>query len=143
MENFSPISASIGGFLIGVSALLLLLFNGRVAGISGIVAGATTGSYQDSGWRWCFIVGIVVAPILYQIAYGETVVIETTASMPILIIGGLLVGYGTRLGSGCTSGHGVCGLSRLSFRSFVAVLTFMGTAVGTVAVVRLLTGGLM
>jgi uncharacterized protein len=135
MENFTPYSALIGGALIGLAAALLLLFNGRVAGVSGIASGILPPWRDDIGWRLCFLVGLVIAPMLYKLS-GGVVNIQIKASMPVMTLAGLLVGYGTSLGSGCTSGHGVCGLARLSARSAVATLIFMLTAAITVYVVR-------
>ena len=126
--NFSPYSALAGGLLIGLGAALMLLLNGRVAGISGI-AGSLLQRPRggDFGWRIAFLAGIVAAPLLYSLVALLPEGRIDTGWGP-LILSGLLVGYGTRLGSGCSSGHGVCGLSRLSGRSLVATLTFMGAA---------------
>jgi uncharacterized membrane protein YedE/YeeE len=135
MENFTPYSALIGGVLIGLAVTLLLLFNGRIAGISGIAKGILPPWQEDIGWRLCFLTGLVFAPVLYQLFGGE-VNIQIKAPLPIMVLAGLLVGYGTSLGSGCTSGHGICGLSRLSIRSAAATITFMFTAGITVYVVK-------
>ena len=135
MAAFYWITPLIGGIAIGLSATILLAFNGRIAGISGIVNGAIAFSKQEV-WRWIFILGMLLGGILYEniLATQPT---PTAAFTPwAMIIGGFLVGFGTRMGSGCTSGHGVCGLGRLSMRSLVAVLTFMITAILTVFVVR-------
>lgn len=131
MENFTPYSALIGGMLIGLAAALLLLFNGRVAGISGIASGILPPWREDTGWRVCFLAGLIVAPILFQL-FGGQVTLKINASLPVLAVAGLLVGYGTSLGRGCTSGHGICGLARFSIRSAAATLTFMLTAAITV-----------
>lgn len=135
MAEFNGLVALVGGVLIGISATLLLTFNGRIAGISGIVNGAI--SFKPSEiWRWCFIFGMVVGGGVYEYALAPQ---STPLSMPVpgaMMLGGFLVGFGTRLGSGCTSGHGVCGLGRLSLRSLVAVVTFLVTAMVTVFVVR-------
>lgn len=135
MANFSPIAALMGGLLIGLSATLLLLFNGRIAGISGIVNGAV-GFSGDRRWQLMFIIGLLIGGLLYSnvIASQPTPVSELAPVS--MIVGGLLVGFGTRLGNGCTSGHGVCGLGRLSFRSLVAVLTFLTAGFITVFVTR-------
>ena len=125
MENFSPVSALTGGALIGLAASLLLLFNGRIAGISGILAGSLFLRRQERLWRLLFLVGMVVGASVYQYVGGDLSGIRTGYPLPLLIIGGLLVGFGTRLGSGCTSGHGICGLARHSRRSIVATLIFM------------------
>lgn len=135
MENFTPYSALTGGVLIGLAVALLLLFNGRVAGISGIASGILPPWRDDIGWRLCFLAGLVIAPLLYKLLGGQ-VNIQIKASWPVMALAGLLVGYGTSLGRGCTSGHGVCGLSKLSARSAVATLTFMFTAAITVYLVR-------
>ena len=135
MAAFHWITPLIGGILIGLSATILLAFNGRIAGISGIVNGAIAFSKQEV-WRWIFILGMLLGGILYEYAIA-TQPTPTAAFTPgAMIIGGFLVGFGTRMASGCTSGHGVCGLGRLSMRSLVAVLTFMITAILTVFVVR-------
>ena len=140
MEHFTPISAAIGGTLIGVSASLLWIGLGRIAGISGILGNLPTARSADLDWRIAFLIGLIVAPVLYRQLGGSVPPIEIDAAWPIVIAGGLLVGFGTRLGSGCTSGHGVCGLARLSPRSIMATALFMGTAVVTTFVVRHLIG---
>lgn len=129
----------LGGILIGLSATLLLLFNGRIAGISGILNGLIQNSRSsDSWWRISFLFGLMGAGALMMHLLGR----ETTsaASWPMLVIGGVLVGFGTRMGNGCTSGHGVCGLGRLSKRSFLAVIMFMLTAFITVFITRHIFG---
>lgn len=141
MENFTPVSASLGGALIGLSAVMLMAFNGRIAGISGVFSGAAFAKPGDRSWRIFFVIGLVAAPLVYTLASGIQPAFEMSATWPVIIAGGLLVGFGTRLGSGCTSGHGVCGLSRLSPRSFVAVGLFMAAGMATVAGVRALVGG--
>lgn len=131
LVQFTPFVSFLGGALIGCAAWILILFCGRIAGISGIIGGALSAGTQDRGWRLAFLIGIVVSPLVYTLVYPLPA-IEISASWPVLIIAGLLVGIGTRYGSGCTSGHGVCGLSRLSPRSLVATLTFMAVAFITV-----------
>ncbi len=133
--NFTPLSALIGGLIIGTSAALFVLFNGRIAGISGTVAGLLKPKRHDFGWRLAFIGGILIAPILYRLIspLPESHIESGTG---LLILAGVLVGVGTRYGSGCTSGHGVCGLSRFSPRSLVATLAFMFTGFATVFIVR-------
>lgn len=134
--HFTPLSALIGGALIGLAAALLLMLNGRIAGISGIVGGLLEQRKpKDAGWRIAFVLGLIAAPLLYQafVALPEN---NIEASHATLVVAGLLVGVGSRFGSGCTSGHGVCGISRLSPRSIVATLTFMATGFITVYVVR-------
>ena len=133
--HFTPWTSLVGGLLIGVSATLLLFFNGKIAGISGIVGGLFRPFNGDIGWRLAFIVGMVCTPLIYGLALPlPDVRIDT--SMPVIIIAGLLVGIGTRYGSGCTSGHGICGLSRRSPRSMVATLGFMFAGFVTVYLVR-------
>ena len=141
MENFTPISALIGGAMIGGAAALLLVLNGRIAGISGIVGESLALPRGDLVWRLAFIVGLIAGPVLVQLVKGTPLDIRIEASLPLLIAGGLIVGVGTRLGSGCTSGHGVCGIGRLSGRSMVATVTFLLTAGVTVFVARHLVGG--
>lgn len=141
MENFTPLTASIGGALIGLSAVILMAFNGRIAGISGVFSGVAFAQKGDRVWRVLFVLGLVTAPVIYKAASGRMPEFDLSANMPLVIIGGLLVGFGTRLGSGCTSGHGVCGLSRLSPRSLVSVLLFMGAGMLTVTAVRTVLGG--
>jgi uncharacterized membrane protein YedE/YeeE len=136
MENFTPIPAFAGGVMIGVASLLLLLLNGRIAGISGILGGVIKPNTGDVGWRIAFLAGLVVAPPLYQLINNASIEITISSSLPLLIVGGLLVGFGTTMGSGCTSGHGVCGLGRLSPRSLVATLIFLGIAAITFFVTR-------
>ena len=138
--SFTPWSSLLGGALIGTSATLLLLFDGRVAGISGIVGGLLEPAPRETAWRALFVAGLLAGGLLVlalrPAAFGAPVV-----SLPLTALGGLLVGFGTRLGSGCTSGHGVCGISRLSPRSLVATATFMATGVAAAFVVRHLLGG--
>jgi uncharacterized membrane protein YedE/YeeE len=134
MASFDPVSALIGGALIGLAAVLLMLLNGRIAGVSGILGEALTGG--ERGWRVAFLVGLVAAPLLLG-AVGDPVSSpRMPASFAIVIAAGLLVGFGTRLGGGCTSGHGVCGIARFSPRSIVATLVFMATAMIVVAIMR-------
>jgi uncharacterized protein len=133
--HFTPWASSAGGMLIGVAAAMLLLLNGRIAGISGIVGGLLQPAAGDLAWRLMFVLGLVSAPVLYGLIASPPPV-RIDASGTTLVIAGLLVGAGTRYGSGCTSGHGVCGLSQLSPRSLVATLAFMATGFMTVLVVR-------
>ncbi len=142
MTEFTPVAAAIGGALIGLSAVLLMWFNGRIAGISGILQGAVFSRGAERSWRLAFVAGLVLGGALYVLVTGGTLLTREGVS-PWLIVGaGLLVGVGTRLGSGCTSGHGVCGIGRLSPRSLLATLTFMTTGAITVFVVRHVAGGL-
>lgn len=137
--HFTPIAALTGGLLVGLAAALFVVFNGRIAGISGIVGGLLRPKRGDMAWRAAFIGGLIVAPLLYRL-FAALPEIQIDAGWPLLIVAGLIVGIGTRYGSGCTSGHGVCGLSRLSPRSMVATGTFMGAGFLTVFVVRHLLG---
>ena len=141
MDHFTPVSALIGGALIGLSAALLWIGNGRIAGVSGIVGTLTTSPPPDIAWRIAFLAGLIAAPLLYRAGGGILPQISPTGSAGLIVVGGLLVGIGTRLGGGCTSGHGVCGLARFSLRSLAAVLTFMAVAFVTVYVVRHVMGG--
>jgi uncharacterized protein len=130
--NFSPYTALAGGMLIGLAAALMLLLNGRIMGISGIIGGV---KQKDAAWRVAFILGVILAPLLWRLL-GQSAAGQLTVSTWQIVIGGFLVGLGTRYGSGCTSGHGVCGLSRGSPRSLVATLSFMGAGFLTVFVLR-------
>ena len=141
MEHFTPVSATIGGVLIGLSAALLWLGTGRIAGISGIFGSLLAPSPGETAWRVAFIAGLVAAPLLYAGAGGPLPEIILPSSSAVVIASGLLVGFGTRLGGGCTSGHGVCGLARLSTRSVAATIVLMVAGFATVFVVRHLVGG--
>ena len=132
MENFTPVSGLIGGLLIGLAAALLLLLNGHLSGISGIVGGLLAPKSSDAGWRVVFVAGLLLGAFIYVLATGEAMLVRMQASLPVLVAAGLLVGFGTRLGSGCTSGHGVCGIARLSRRSIVATSVFFVVAMLTV-----------
>ena len=140
--NFTPLSALLGGALIGLSAALLLLLKGRIAGISGIAGGIIYPEKGDMDWRILFIGGLVIGGLLYQwIGLGAGVEhIQAVVNTPMLIVAGLLIGIGTTVGTGCTSGHGICGLARRSPRSLVATVSFMATAFVTVYIVRHLMG---
>jgi len=138
-DVFTPWTALAGGILVGLAAATFLLLNGRIAGISGILSGLLTPAHGDIGWRIAFLAGMILAPVIWILA-AEAPVIEINASYPQLIIAGLLVGLGTRYGSGCTSGHGVCGISRLSPRSIVATLGFMASGFVTVYIIRHVAG---
>jgi len=141
MENFTPLPALLGGILIGLSVVLLLLADDRIAGISGVVGGLLTSKAGDAAWRVAFIAGLLAAPSLYAAVAGGVPPITVTSSTGLLVTAGLLVGFGTRLGSGCTSGHGVAGIARLSPHSFAATGMFVAVAVATVFVTRHLIGG--
>ncbi|MCC4269795.1 YeeE/YedE family protein [Marinobacter nauticus] len=138
-SQFTPGAALTGGLLIGLAAASFLLLNGRIAGISGILGGLLVPARRDILWRLAFLAGLVGTPSLWLL-FAELPPIQIDAGYPALIVAGLLVGIGTRYGSGCTSGHGVCGLSRLSPRSLVATLSFMATGFLTVFVIRHLMG---
>lgn len=138
-DQFTPWSALAGGALIGLAATALILLNGRIAGISGIVGGLLRPARGDTTWRLAFVAGLVLAPLAWSLV-ARLPEIRIDAGMPLLIVAGLLVGLSTRYGAGCTSGHGVCGLSRLSPRGLVATLCFMGTGFATVFVVRHVIG---
>lgn len=138
-DAFTPWSSLAGGVLIGLSAALLILGSGRVAGISGIVGGLLKPGGPDTTWRLAFLGGLLAAPLLWRL-FAALPEAQPVTGGGMLVVAGLLVGIGTRYGSGCTSGHGVCGLSRLSPRSLVATLAFMGAGFVTVYVVRHLLG---
>lgn len=141
MGNFTPISSLIGGALIGLAAALLLLLNGRIAGVSGILGGLIERGTTDRGERLAFIGGLLGGPVLFALVLQRPA-ITLDASAITLIAAGLLVGYGTRLGGGCTSGHGVCGIARLSPRSLIATAVFMAAGIVTVYVMRHLLAGI-
>jgi uncharacterized membrane protein YedE/YeeE len=138
-NSFTPWTALSGGALIGIAAAMFVLLNGRIAGISGVLGGLLKPRRGDVAWRVAFVGGLIVAPLLYTVLFGRpTALIDT--SYGALVVAGLLVGVGTRYGSGCTSGHGVCGLSRLSPRSLAATGTFMAAGFATVYVIRHMLG---
>lgn len=136
---FEPWAGLTGGLLIGIAVVFLLLAIGRIAGISGISAGALTRQGHERHWRLAFLCGMLLAPIVYALVVGPFPV-QTQVNSGWMVLAGLLVGFGTRLGSGCTSGHGVAGLARLSLRSTVATLVFFGAAVLTTTFIRHLLG---
>ena len=140
--SFTPWTSLLGGVLIGLSAVMVMGMFGRIAGIAGIVQGALSlpGAAKDRDWRWAFLAGLVIAP-LAVVGLGGRVAQTVPDSLPGMAVAGLLVGIGTALGSGCTSGHGVCGLARLSGRSLAAVVTFMAAGFATVFVLRHILGG--
>ncbi len=142
MTEFTPVASFLGGVLIGLSAVLLMLVQGRIAGISGILSRILP-PYHDGGLggRLAFIVGLIAAPLLTMAVTGEPIQQSVSSSVLLMAAAGLLVGFGSVWGNGCTSGHGVCGLSRLSVRSLVATLVFMATAFITVFVARHVLGG--
>jgi uncharacterized membrane protein YedE/YeeE len=140
MHDFTPIPALIGGILIGLAATLLLVGSGRVAGVSGILGGLLVPARGDRGWRALFLLGLVVAGAVAAWVAPQNIG-DSPRSLPLLALAGLLVGVGTRLGNGCTSGHGVCGLSRMSPRSLAATLTFIAVGMLTAYVVSTFGAG--
>jgi uncharacterized membrane protein YedE/YeeE len=140
MANFTPGLSLAGGLMIGAAAAVLVLFNGRIAGISGILGGLLASSRNDAGWRVAFLTGLLGAPVLASLL-SKPISIVVQAGWTEVLLAGFLVGIGTRYASGCTSGHGVCGISRGSVRSFVATATFMASGVLTAYVYRHLLGG--
>jgi uncharacterized membrane protein YedE/YeeE len=141
MANFTPVSAAIGGGLIGLSAVLLMLLTGRIAGVSGIFSNLLDYRSDDKGGSIAFIAGLILAPLIAGwMGYGMPLP-QMPASWGLIVAAGLLVGFGTRLGHGCTSGHGICGVARLSVRSVAATVIFMTAAIATVAVSRHVFGG--
>jgi uncharacterized protein len=141
MNDFTPISALIGGALIGLAASLLLLTHGKVAGISGLYGGLLRRGTSDRAFRLSFLAGLLLAGAAVRLAFPAAFATTWSAALPVSLVAGLIVGFGTQLGNGCTSGHGVCGISRLSVRSLVATGTFMATGFVTVFVTRHLLGG--
>jgi uncharacterized protein len=141
MHNLTPVSGLLGGALIGLATANLMLLTGRIAGVSGIFGGLLAWQPGDRAWRLAFVAGLIAAPLIATLAGAPLPRPAMAANLVLVAVGGLLVGFGSRMGSGCTSGHGVCGLARLSPRSIAATLIFMGTAVVTVAVVRHGFGG--
>ena len=129
------IQSLIGGSIIGIAVSLLLLFNGKVLGVSGILGELFNNPLSKNYWRLFFVLGLLISPLIYSI-FHSIPIIEITSNKLLIIVGGLLVGFGSRLGSGCTSGHGVCGLARLSVRSFIATMTFMFFGFVTVFVIQ-------
>jgi uncharacterized membrane protein YedE/YeeE len=141
MANFTPISAAIGGALIGLSAVLLMLLNGRIAGVTGVFAGLIDPTGTDRAWRATFTAGLIVAPLSAALVGFTLPIPQMPTSLIVVAAGGLLVGFGTRLSNGCTSGHGVCGIARLSPRSITATAIFMAAAIVVVALTRHVFGG--
>lgn len=142
MHNLTPLSGFLGGALIGLSAALLMLLMGRIAGISGIFGGLLAPAASDRGWRVAFVAGLIAAPLMASFFSGAALPSPTMpASMIVIVVAGLLVGFGSRMGGGCTSGHGVCGIARFSARSLIATAIFMAAAIATVAIARHMIGG--
>ena len=140
IEGFTPVSALVGGALIGLAATALYAATGRIAGVSGIAGGLFRAGLADTSWRIMFLAGLVVGAAATALVAGSPI-LHVEASWPVLVLGGILVGYGTQLGRGCTSGHGVCGIARFSRRSIAATLVFMAAAAVTVFIARHLVGG--
>ena len=142
MENFTPYLSLAGGALIGISASILMYLNGRIAGISGIVAGVfSASSITEKAWRLAFVIGLVIGGAIYMHFFPITIAPREFMSTELLIVGGLVIGFGTAMGSGCTSGHGICGISRFSLRSLVATATFLLSGIVTVYVFKQIVGG--
>ena len=141
MEHFTPTASLLGGMLIGLSASAMLLANGKIAGISGIVAGLLSPTKHDTLWRLVFVAGLLAGGFLLRFFSTRSFEIGIVRSGGALALAGLLVGFGTRLGNGCTSGHGICGISRGSKRSLIATVTFMATGAAAVYLVNHLLGG--
>lgn len=141
MDFASVFYPLLGGAIIGIAVTVMLLFNGRVTGISGIVSSAISTRSADNKWRWAFLVGLLVGGFVIHKLHPELLSNLSNRNFTQIIVAGLLVGYGTVMGSGCTSGHGVCGISRFSVRSLIATITFMLFGVIAVTAVRYLTGG--
>jgi uncharacterized membrane protein YedE/YeeE len=137
--NPSPMFAIGGGVLIGISATIMLVMLGRITGISGIFAGALRPA-PENAWRYLFLLGLILGPVAWHLLSGRPVPLPSQAGLPLTVVAGLLVGFGTRLGSGCTSGHGVCGIARLSARSITGTLVFIGVGMITVFITRHLLG---
>ncbi|WP_316359627.1 YeeE/YedE family protein [Devosia sp.] len=142
MTEFTPLMSLVGGTLIGLSAVLLMAFNGRIAGMTGILTGLLPPVSTDWPWRAAFIAGAIAAPMLVSSLSSQTIGFDSSVANPWLAVSGLIVGVGVYFGSGCTSGHGVCGMARLSPRSIAATAVFMTTTAATVFVSRHVLGGL-
>ncbi|WP_114689631.1 YeeE/YedE family protein [Polynucleobacter necessarius] len=138
--SFTPIPSLLGGMILGVAAALYVLLHGRILGVSGIIAGLLHPKLSDSAWRISLVLGLISASFLAALCFGIFPVVEIESDWLAIVIAGLLVGFGAHYGSGCTSGHGICGLARLSPRSLVATLSFMGAGFLTVFVLRHLIG---
>jgi uncharacterized protein len=140
MHDFTPLSGLLGGGLIGLAAAMLMLFTGRLAGVSGILGGALV-SGSDRDWRLAFIAGLIAAAVIAPLFGAPSPARLVSSNLGLLAVAGLLVGFGSRMGNGCTSGHGVCGFARVSARSIVATLVFMAVAMATFAILRHGFGG--
>lgn len=139
--TFTPIPSLLGGMILGIAAALYVLLHGRILGISGIISGLLHPKQDDRAWRIALVLGLLTAPVLAALFFEIRPIVEVDADWIAIIIAGLLVGFGSQYGSGCTSGHGICGLSRLSPRSLVATLSFMGAGFLAVFVLRHVIGG--
>ena len=139
--SFTPIPSLLGGIILGVAAALYVLLHGRILGIGGIVSGLLHPKLADSAWRLSLVLGLISAPFLAALFFGIIPVVEIDSGWLAIVIAGLLVGFGAQYGSGCTSGHGICGLSRLSPRSLVATLAFMSAGFVMVFIIRHMIGG--
>ncbi|OQK18669.1 YeeE/YedE family protein [Methyloprofundus sedimenti] len=140
MENFTPVSALSGGALIGLSVSLLLLFNGRMAGISGIMNGMFSAPKKEEIWRGLFLMGLILGAFIFQLLTNNSLQLRLGYPILLIILGGFLVGFGTRMGNGCTSGHGICGIATFSLRSIAATITFMLSGMITVFILKHLLG---
>ncbi len=136
MENFTPVSALLGGALIGLSVSILLMFNGRIAGISGIMNGLFSSPKKEEIWRGLFLLGLILGAAIFQFLTNDSLILRQDYPKILIIIGGFLVGIGTRMGSGCTSGHGICGIANFSIRSITATITFMLSGMVSVFIVK-------
>lgn len=141
MHDFTPVPALVGGALIGLAASLFLLSHGKIAGISGMYGGVLRRGTSDRGLRLTFVLGLLVAGGALRVLWPAAFATTWSAALPVVLAAGVLVGFGTQLGNGCTSGHGVCGISRLSVRSLVATMTFMASGFATVFVAHHVIGG--
>ncbi|MBT4356888.1 MAG: YeeE/YedE family protein [Proteobacteria bacterium] len=141
--EFTLIKPLFGGFLLGLAALSLLFFNGRVAGVSGILGGFLSFRKRDTLWRFAFLTGLVAGGVLLLATCPETLDLNLKSSPPAVMLAGLLVGIGSRMGSGCTSGHGICGIGRLSQRSMIAAVIFLSSGIAAAVSIDLVFGGLI
>lgn len=139
--SFTPVPSLVGGMILGIAVALYVLLHGRISGISGIISGLIHPKQGDRAWRIALTLGLITAPLLAALVFEIRPIVEVDADWVAIVIAGLLVGFGTQYGSGCTSGHGICGLSRLSLRSLVATVAFMSSGFLMVFVLRHLVGG--
>jgi len=140
LENFTPVSALSGGALIGLSVSLLLLFNGRMAGISGIMNGLFMAPKKEELWRGLFLIGLILGAYIFQLLTDNSLQLRNDYPFLLIVLGGFLVGFGTRMGNGCTSGHGICGIATFSIRSITATIIFMLSGMVTVFILKHLLG---